>query len=247
MSYPIIKKCYVLLGLLSWPLFAQMVFYGPHLTATSPWVNKIFVFNSGSIPAEFQMLTYDSSGNLVSDESYGVDGLDVLTLVLTNYTSYMPSSTEIKVEAVNGSFTIETSSADLTPLLSFRYGDSPALSQFFLNKTTGRQYVLPNLSASTFDWTGFALMNASEQAKNVSFKAFRDGLQVAQSQLELEAHSHWVGTSEMVWAGLGVADFDQVTIESDLDIPAPIQITGNDNQDRHLFFMGFPVQVELAY
>ncbi|MCK7521706.1 MAG: hypothetical protein MZV64_30480 [Ignavibacteriales bacterium] len=47
----------------------------------------------------------------------------------------------------------------------------------------------------------------------------------------------YVNTSDKIW-GLGYADMDRVEITSSIPIAVPIAITGNEGQDRHVFFKG---------
>ena len=47
-----------------------------------------------------------------------------------------------------------------------------------------------------------------------------------------------VDVSSGIWEGVDYRDVDMVIISSDQAIASPLSITGNNEQDRHVFFLG---------
>ncbi len=236
----------ILIGLLMmqtlW-LAAATTWYGPHLTDTSPWVNKIVIFNTGNHDADATLTIRNQNGTVVHDAPLTIPALDRKTVVLTSYNAYIPEPDETRLTAVDGTFTVSTESESVVPLLCFQYGDSPSISQFFLNSETDTGWLLPNMHTSHFTWTGVAVSNPRDSRLTVTLSAIQDGLVVGQTETTVAAESRFVGLIDDIWSGISLMDVDQILISADAPVAAPILITGNDEQDRHVFFSGSSVPV----
>jgi len=80
--------------------------------------------------------------------------------------------------------------------------------------------------------------NFLESQITVTLDAFKDGILVASNEKTIGGHQKWVGISTSIWEGIGYDDVDMVLIQSDQPITAPVSITGNNDQTRHVFFSG---------
>jgi penicillin V acylase-like amidase (Ntn superfamily) len=215
----------------------ETVFYGTHLTALEPWINRITVYNNGAEPESFTLSIFGPDGTSVHQADYAVPAYDSRCFVLTAWTGYTPAAGEVLLPPVEGIFTIRTSGRHLQPKLSFRYGASLSLAEFFLPDSLGREFLLPNPVLDHFAWTGVALMNPYDHAVRVNLEAYRDGALQQAANADISPRAKCVQLSEFLWPGLQYRDFDLVRIVSASDaIPPPMSITGDSAQDRHVFF-----------
>ena len=217
---------------------SEKVFFGPHLTSVDPWINRIYVLNAGDQAAPFQLKIWNMQAQVQHDQTYTVPARDSIVFVMTQFSEVKRQESEIILDPIDGTFLISTSSESLAPLLSFQFGDSPSLSQFFLTETTGYQFTLPNMKSDYFSWTGMAIMNSHDESLDFTLDALKGGAIISQAKIEIPARSKYVALSDQIWAGVGISGFDQVRVSCAAEIPAPILITGNADQDRHVFFMG---------
>ena len=224
-------------------LAAETTWYGPHLTDRSPWINKIILYNTGDTEAAATLTVWNEDGTVIHDMDVTIPALDQLTVLMTSDDGYMVSAYETQIAAVQGTFQVTTEDDTVVPLLSFQYGDNPSITQFFLSKETGIGYLLPNTGTDHFDWTGLAMAGAADMELTVTLKAVREGIVVGETTTDIPARGKLVATSDMLWSGLGIRDFEQVLVNANTPFPAPILITGNDTQDRHLFFSGAAIPV----
>jgi len=216
-----------------------LTYYGAHVTGQSPWINKIVVYNNGGQDAEFQITVWDAEGQIALQEEYTAPANSSKVLVMSNFAGYVFEPGEVELVPVEGTLVIETESQKIRPKLSFRYGDSESLTEFFLQDTLAWEYILPNTIQDHFFWTGIALMNPYENPLTVMLKAYQDGELQGQNEEDVPANTKYVRLSDGIWPGLLYTDFDQVKIVStDKEFPPPMTITGNDSQDRHVFFNG---------
>jgi len=73
----------------------------------------------------------------------------------------------------------------------------------------------------------------------LTLRAFREGLEVGSAQvINLEPMTKRVALSPDIWQGTNYSDIDMVVIQSSHPIPAPVSITGRNDQTRHVFFNG---------
>ncbi len=227
-------------------LTAATTWYGPHLTGISPWVNRIVIFNTGNQDADATLTIRNQNGTVVHDIDLTIPALDQKTVVLTRYGEYETEPDEIRLDAVEGTFQIETTSMSIVPLVSFQYGDSASISQFFLSSETDTGWLLPNMHAAHFTWTGAAVSNPGDSPLTITLSAVQDGLVVDRTEKTVVAESKFVGLTDDIWPGISLMDVDQILIRADTPVPAPILITGNDEQDRHVFFSGVPVPISAS-
>ncbi|MBN2432469.1 MAG: formylglycine-generating enzyme family protein [Acidobacteria bacterium] len=213
-------------------------YYGPHVTVQAPWITTIQVLNNGDTTGTFELTVWDADGAVHHQATYDVPPTASLRVVLSAFAGFVPAAGDVLLDPVEGTFVIDTDNARLRPKLAFRYGDSESLCEFFLTGTLGWEYVLPNTVEDHFSWTGMALMNPFDVPLTVVVEAFQAGVMVGQSEIaDIPARTKYVRLSDGFWAGLGYTDFDQVRIYScQRSFPPPMAITGNDAQDRHLFF-----------
>ena len=240
-------RVFILLGLLGALALAAPAqvyrYFGPHITAVEPWVNWIEIYNITYSEDGFYLVVWDAAGRPFLYLWATVPPCDSITLVLPADPAYVPGPEEVALPAVEGTFALYTASAQLRPKLSYRYGDTPSLSEFFLQDSLSMQYLVPNTVQAHFDWTGLTLMNPGNETLNVSIYAFKDGEMAGWTTQNVPPHTKFVRLSEFIWTGVGYADFDLVTFQSlDAAFPPPLAITGNTEQDRHVFFNGPPTQ-----
>jgi len=214
-------------------------YYSAHVTDQSPWINKIVAYNNGDQDATFRIIVWDADGQVALQQVYTAPANSSLVLVMSNFAGYVFEPDEVELVPVEGTLVIETESPKIRPKLSFRYGDSESLTEFFLQDTLAWEYILPNTIQGHFSWTGIALMNPYDNPLTVMLKAYQNGELQGQNEEDVPANTKYVRLSDGIWPGLLYMDFDQVKITStDQAFPPPMSITGNDAQDRHVFFNG---------
>ncbi len=225
---------------------AAATYYGAHVTALSPWINRIDVYNNDDAPHTFTLTIWNTNGQLVSSTEYPVGAHAATSVVLPADPGYSPAPGEIVLAAVEGTCAVTAASERVRPKLSYRYGDSLSLCEFFMQETLAWEYVLPNTIQEHFIGTGIAVMNPLESSLAVRFEAFRLGVQVGDSgPMTIAPHTKLVSISEGIWAGVGVDDFDMVRISSDQVVfPTPMSITWDQANDRHVFFNAAPTAVQ---
>ncbi len=191
------------------------------------WTTSITVYNDGSDDLTFDLQRWDHDGTALT--------------TMTGVSVPANSSTAL----TNADFGYDGTALVVTPLyatlvvkLSYRYQDSHSLCEFFIpQEHLVKHWMLPNPYQSHFDWFGAAVANFSGTTANVTLTAWHNGTVVGTSTKAIAAHTKVVDVSSGFWAGVNYADVDMVTMDSDVDIPAPVSITGNTAQDRHVFFL----------
>lgn len=238
-------KKYIIFSFLILSLFSySKTFYGSHLTSTYPWVNKIVVFNCNNKVESFKLIIKDSDGLQTFNKDYEIESLKKTTFVLTNYSEYQLTNDEISLNPVEGSFTIETESESIVPLLSFQFGSSDSVSQFLLSSNLNKSYILPNNSLDSFSWSGIGIMNNSTDSLSISINLYKNKNIIDTKSISINGNSKYVDLISNLFQGIEKEDYSQIIITSENDFPAPILITGNEIQDRHLFFSGKPITLE---
>lgn len=199
--------------------------------AKDNWTTTITVYNTGPEDVVFDLHRWDTSGTetvypgltatgynqiVVSNDTFGYDGTALLRA---------PEDAPIVVK------------------IAYRYGESHSFCEFFVpGSFQSTSWMLPNPFQSHFDWFGMALANFATTDATVTLTAYQNGTVVGTDSQPVSPHLKTVDVSSGFWSGINYADVDLVTIESDIPIPPPISITGNTEQDRHLFF---PAQYEI--
>lgn len=199
-----------------------------HVTTEGGWKTSLSVYSTGAESSiSFTLTRMDESGNLLEDPA-------TLTAINDIWRPIPDSSL-----AYNGSARIRSSS-NLLVKVSYRYGESLSLCEFYATGDAGQEWVLPNSTLPWFDWTGIALVNSTDAPATVILDAWKQGARVASQSATLAARSRYVKTSDAIWNGLAAGQFDTAVVRASIPIPAPISITGNRTQDRHVFFTAQP-------
>jgi len=208
----------------------QKTYYFAHITDSS-WNTSITAYNVEATPAQFQLYDWnaDGSGQLVNGTSYTVPANGSFTLQAGNQ---LPFQSDGYI----------TTSANLKFKLSYQYGTSASLCEFFLSDSLASTWILPNPIQPWFEWFGLAMANPSTSPVGTQFSAFKDGRILNSGTTSVGSHQRYVNLSNGIWAGINYSDVDMVTIDTLSPVPAPISITGNSANDRHVFFTGQSVQ-----
>ncbi len=213
------------IGLLSFSALAEN-YYIDHV-AEENWTTSITVYNDGPDDLTFDLQRWDNSGTtLTTMSAVSVPANSSTTLTNADF-------------GYNGTAMVVTpSQATLVVKLSYRYQDSHSLCEFFLpQEHLAGHWMLPNPYQTHFDWFGVAVANFTGTTANVTLKAWHNGTVVGTATKAVSAHTKLVDVSSGFWSGINYADVDMVTMDSDVNIPAPVSITGNTEQDRHVFFL----------
>ncbi|PIE89258.1 MAG: endonuclease I [Acidobacteria bacterium] len=212
-------------------LTPNAVFSIPHL-AGQAWDSNIVVYNPTAEPLSFALHKWDESG---------------YSVLYHHEETVQPFSSRVldtTLFGINGTAQVTSPSMDLKVKVSFRFRGSQSLTEFFVQANqTAQDWLLPNTQTEWFQWFGFAIGNFQENSNPVEIKAFQNGVLVGSSQqLSLPSHQKKVALIQDIWPDLDYRDVDMVLISSGQPIPAPVAITGNLEQSRHVFFSGQAVQ-----
>lgn len=199
-----------------------------HVASEGGWKTGICVYYTGAeASTSFTLTRMAESGNFLEDP--------IALTATNNIWDSIPDSSL----GYNGSARI-VSNSNLLVKVSYRYGESQSLCEFYLAGDTGQEWVVPNTAHPWFDWTGIALVNSSDAPATVVLEAWKQGVKVASQSTTLAARSRYAKTSDVIWNGLASGQFDTAVVRASVPIPAPISITGNRTQDRHVFFTAQP-------
>jgi hypothetical protein len=205
------------------------LFWLSHVTATGAWHTGLSVYNAGPTSATFQISRYDASG--------AATGIAQERQVASR-TWVSVAQSDLNFE---GTAKIASDQL-LLAKVTYQYGDSPSVCEFYVTATQGRNWVIPSTPRSWMTYTGIALVNPGDTSISVSLEAWKDGRQVAQydTSAPLEPKARMALLSDQIWPGLASSEFDTIIVRTAGDVPAPISITGNAAQDRHVFFTAQP-------
>ncbi|MBP7864917.1 MAG: formylglycine-generating enzyme family protein [Acidobacteria bacterium] len=218
---------------LAGPVAAALDAWCAHVTSVAGWKTTISFYNAGFSTVTVTAARYGSDGN-----PYGA--LLLMEVPPLAWASFTPLDL-----GYNGTAHL-TAPADLDVKLTYQFGDSPSVCEFFLTGETAQKWMLPNTVRSWMDYTGVALMNPLETAVNVTLEAWLGGSLVTSVNVTIPARGQYLRLSDGIWTGTPYTGFDTIRIFSNGPIPAPIDITGNVAGDRHLFFGGRPVPIPSA-
>ncbi len=205
----------------------------PHV-AESAWTTAVILYNENPYDIDMRMNKWGNNGALETENGvYRVPAEFYLSLSNNNF-------------GPDGTAEITAGALNLKTKLSYRYGQSHSLCEFFVEPgKLADRYMLANTYRAWFDWFGLVVANGGERTAHVSLSAWKDGvLRGIRENVEIAPHTKYVDVCQNIWNGLGYADIDMVTIDSDIPIEPPISITGNTAQDRHVFFTAQPLTVE---
>jgi endonuclease I len=205
---------------------APYVYEIPHVAETN-WNSNIIAYNPTDAAITFYLNKWDSAGvSEIEEMEFSVGSKK--TLVIEQSTlGYL------------GIAQVLSQSPDLSVKLTYQYIGSESLCEFFIPRDTeGQQWMIPNSIKDWFDWFGLAVANHGTVQANVTFDAYKDGILVATSTQAIAPFTKVVAVSSGIWEGVDYRDVDMVVITSDQPIASPLSITGNSEQDRHVFFLG---------
>ncbi|NOY22971.1 MAG: leucine-rich repeat domain-containing protein [Acidobacteria bacterium] len=212
-------------GLLSFSAWTEN-YYIDHV-AEENWTTSITVYNDGPDDLTFDLQRWDDSGAALTTLT-GVSVPANSSTTLTN-TDFGYNGTAMVVTPLYATLVVK---------LSYRYQDSHSLCEFFIREEyLVKHWMLPNPYHGNFDWFGVAVANFTGTSANVTLTAWHNGAVVATVTEAVSPHTKLVDVSSGFWSGVNYADVDMVTMDSDVEIPAPLSITGNTAQDRHVFFL----------
>lgn len=208
----------------------------PHI-AESGWSTDVTVYNPSDIAETGSYTSYNPDGSIYeSDRPLSIPARD--SVILSAGTE-LPYGGTALVQVVD----------TCCVKLAYRYGSSESLCEFFLADTMNRGWLIPNSQKSWFDWFGMGLCNPYSTDIEIVLQAWKDGSLVAENAVLVDPHTKLVDLSSGLWpartavwkaSGIAYADVDTVTVNCDRVIPPPISITGNQAQNRHVFFPGSP-------
>lgn len=200
-------------------------FYIPHIAGDS-WTTDVNIYNFGAEPATFSLHQYDDSGVEINTIAQKISPWSSATL----------STNRGKQLSGKGSALL-TGRGALSVKLSYRYGESDSVCEFFVNGDVSQTWFLPNSMQSWFDWSGIALQNPKTSVTVALIHAYKAGMEVGRATIAVGPQQKSVALSQQSLK-LDPWDFDMVSIETSQPVPMPICITGNNIQDRHVFFGG---------
>jgi len=211
-----------------------------HVTAAAGWKTSIMVYARTNPVIEdinFMILKYSPTGAPLGQVVSVVHGESWCTI----------PPEELDYE---GSAQI-VSDDNLVVKVAYQFGDTPSVCEFYLKGGGQTQWILPNSVRPWMDWTGLAVLNTGFAPVDITVEAHKDGVPVAvmAAPVTLAPQAKFVSLSDQIWAGIGYTDADTFVVTASAPIQAPLSITGNHAQDRHLFFAAqpaLPIQDPLA-
>ncbi|NOZ13513.1 MAG: leucine-rich repeat domain-containing protein [Acidobacteria bacterium] len=197
----------------------------PHV-AESKWHTIVTAINTGDTEETMTLNSWESNG--ITDRAgvtFAVPARGSLTLA---------AGTDFGHEGT-ASVTVNSS---VRVKLSYQYQDSESISDFMLTADTGKEWILPNSTHAWFQWLGIAVANPNEFETAIAIDAYNNGILLGTFAKKLAPHTKFVDLSGNIWPGVDYTGIDMVLVRSDQPVTAPISITGNTAQDRHVFFRG---------
>ncbi|BBB31804.1 hypothetical protein TTHT_0165 [Thermotomaculum hydrothermale] len=101
-----------------------------------------------------------------------------------------------------------------------------------------KHFLINNKFENWFDWSGLAIANFNSFPVKIYLSAYKGKEKVGDNLFELNQFSKNVKLVSNFIQGLTPENFDKIELKSNYPIPAPIIISGNNEQDRHTFFNG---------
>lgn len=215
-------------AVLSQPARAAVDTWCSHITGAYGWKTTIAFYNPGLTPSTATVYRFNSDGT-----SFG----NALTITVPPLAWASIPANDL---SYNGTARF-TSQANLEVKLTYQMGNLPSVCEFMLTGELSSEWMLPNAVRPWMDYTGIALMNQDTVPVDVILEAWQEGSLMDTATVSVASGRQLVRLSEGFWPGLAYPDFDTVRIRSSRPIPAPIDLTGNQAQDRHLFFTARPV------
>ncbi|GEM_PF-6761098 len=178
----------------------------PHLTGSDTfWTSYLTVANNtnDSQAAGYRLILYDDKGLEALNQTYSLAAR--MTAVHT-LSTLAPSATWGRMEMLQ---------RGLEAKLTFE-NQGGGLSQFALSLFTkpNMAFNFSNNFPGYVVWKGIALTNTKAEAVQVTLRAVKNGITVAQKTIILESRQRIVGTSETWFPDLDPTDFDAILATS---------------------------------
>lgn len=202
------------------------VYYIPHIPSGN-WKTKLTIYNLYDLEKDFTFYQIKSDGNQTEPLTETVQGKNFIELDSQNH-------------FLKEGFGFIQSKSPLIIKLSYRFGNSESICDFILNSSFSNKWVLTNTINNWFDWFGIALPNFCGESINLNFKAYKNGTLIDSNIMTVKKEKKLVDLSDNFWPDSLTTynDVDMVIVESDIPIASPVSITGNEEQNRHVFFQG---------
>jgi len=198
----------------------QLIF--PHVAQDNGWWTGIAVYNPNPTPTTLRQQVFTASGQLIAVEVIELNGHG-------KYVTPLNLATEAAWFAIDAS----------QPVSGFQLFGQQTRDQLagtsVVNVAT-RQGVFPRLEPS--GWTGLVLVNAGQQASQVSLHARdADGAPQGFVQLTLAPGQKWVGLATELFAGQDIDEASHISFTADTELHG-FQLNGAENE---LLLDGLPV------
>lgn len=124
--------------------------------------------------------------------------------------------------------------------VSYQMGDKPSVCELFVNGELGTEWIIPNNKEDCFSWTGVAITNFNDFNLSYSIDFYKGDSLVKTVSKNLEPNSKFVGLIKDIFFSYNLTrkNIDSLIIRSNKKMAAPLGIIGNNQQDRHTFYMG---------
>lgn len=138
---------------------------------------------------------------------------------------------------------------ELKASVTYQMDNNPSICELFLKNDMGTKWLVTNCTEDWFNWFGIGLANFSEKKINIQFEGYKDNEIIATSSKSIEAGVKFVSLATGIFDGdfYDYSKLDYVVVNSDVEILAPLSITGNESQDRHVFFLGSNLEPFLGF
>ena len=198
-------------------------FQVPHIAGSS-WNSSVSLVNTGLTDVSARLSRWDGDGICTMDHQVAVvPAGETRSLNQADF-------------GMNGTGSLTAVAPNLNMKLAYQYGDSPSLCEFFIQPaSSGTEFLLPNATQPWFDWFGLVVPNDGAGEVQVTLDAYRAGALVGTETVSVASREKYVGLCRDMWS-IEPDQVDMVRIHTDRAVPSPISITGNDEQDRHVFF-----------
>lgn len=208
-------------------LLAYHVFPIPHIPGVG-WDVAVTVYNEGDRTATATLQQWSDAGfrSLDITSKIPVHGQQVWT------------HADLLAEGIA---TIRTEEEKIRVKLSYRFESSGSLWESFVAPdNAGTQWLVSNAHSNRFSSFSVLVANFGKQATTVSVTALKNGTEVGSATFALKPERKRAATSVQLW-GLECSEVDAVLISSEIPIPPPLALLASQDQSRHLFVAGDPI------
>jgi len=208
--------------------YADPVLYTYNIAhiAENNWITALDVYNPTDTEITFYLDKWNNSIQEFENRVFSVTAKNHVYLNNDNVGYY-------------GVAKLKSENNNLKVKLIYNFIGSESLSEFFVpNDMESKSWLIPNSIKEWFDWFGIALCNFNQVPVTVTLNAYYQGDLVGEKIITINSNDKYVDLSTNIWQGTSYSDIDMVIIESDKAISPPLSISGNNLQDRHVFFLG---------